>query len=64
MPEEAILQPQRVVVGNCPECGRLFVIPNNHETWPPARCSCGWVDGLDGLIHRHRQERIMPWDMP
>lgn len=63
MPEsEGILQPERVIVGNCPACGRLLVIPNNHEVWPPARCQCGWVDGTSGLEHYHRQERLMEWE--
>lgn len=60
--EGRTFQPARVIVGTCPECGRLLVILNDHEVWPPARCTCGWVDGTSGLENKIRMERIMPWE--
>lgn len=37
-----IYQPERVLVGACPACGRLLVIHNDHEVWPWITCACGW----------------------
>lgn len=32
--EEPTHQPERVIAGNCPDCGRVVVVFNNRETWP------------------------------
>jgi len=40
----------RVWIGFCPQCGRLHVIENSGECWPPAECKCGWLGGLPELV--------------
>lgn len=51
------LQPERALVGHCPECGRVCVVVNNHGGWPLVKCSCGWVDGTTALVNRARRDR-------
>jgi ribosomal protein L37AE/L43A len=51
-----IFQPARLVVGGCPDCGRLIVIHNDHEVWPPSLCECGWAGATVDLVMRCRFE--------
>lgn len=51
------LQPERVLVGNCPECDRVCVVFNNHEGWPLVACSCNWRGTTTELANRARRER-------
>ena len=57
---ERIHQPERAVIGNCPECTRVIIVLNDHETWPLAVCRCGWKDGITAIVNRTRYERGMP----
>lgn len=57
MEDQRVYQPARLIVGWCPECGRLVVIHNDHEVWPLAKCDCGWVSGTGGLVDQARFER-------
>lgn len=54
---DATLQPDRVLVGNCPQCGRVCVILNNHGSWPLVHCTCDWTDATTALANRARRER-------
>lgn len=61
--EEPTHQPARVIAGNCPECGRLCVLFNNHEVWSLFRCSCGWVGATGEVVDYVRRDAKMPWEM-
>ena len=49
---------ERVLVGNCPECGRVCVVFNDRETWPVVACPCGWRADTLSLDNRHRIEGV------
>lgn len=57
MAEQPTLQPERVLLGHCPECERVVLVQNNRETWPLVRCACGWVGGTTDVANRTRYER-------
>lgn len=50
-------QPERVLVGHCPECGRVVVVENHHESWPLVTCACGWRDGTTAIRNGRLYER-------
>lgn len=50
------LQPQRVLIGTCPYCGRVCVVLNNHGSWPLVECECGWTGATTRLANRARRE--------
>lgn len=54
----ATIQPERVLVGNCPVCGRVIVQENNHEGWPIVDCSCDWSGTTTEVMNRHRVDRL------
>jgi len=54
--EEPTQQPERAIVGHCPECARVVILCNNHESWPLVVCHCGWEGGTDGIVNRVRVE--------
>lgn len=47
----------RVVVGHCPDCGRVVVVFNNLESWPLAVCSCGWHGAMTEIHNATRYEQ-------
>ena len=55
--EEKTRQPERVIVGHCPDCLRVIIVENNHEMWPVVHCFCGWSGGTSAVINRRRYER-------
>lgn len=50
-------QPERVLLGHCPECKRVVVVENNLETWPLVECACGWAGSTQDVEHRQRYDR-------
>lgn len=57
---KATRQPERVLVGHCPNCMRVVVIENHYETWPLATCQCGWFGwggGTNGVKNGKLYER-------
>lgn len=56
-PEQPTHQPERVVAGNCPDCGRVCVVFNNHEVWPLVVCCCGWTGATTDVRRHTRLER-------
>lgn len=63
MTREPTHQPERVIAGNCPACGRLCVVFNNHESWPLVDCTCGWSGPTTSVLNHTRLDRLMPWQM-
>ena len=47
-------QADRVIVGFCPDCKRVVVVMNNHETWPLVPCTCGWEGATTDISNRTR----------
>ena len=42
----------RVVVGRCPDCGAVLIVPNDGESWPLVRCAyCKWAGDTDSFEH-------------
>lgn len=60
--DEPTHQPDRVLTGRCPECRRVVVVFNNHESWPLVECRCGWTGATTQVDARHRLDRLMPWE--
>lgn len=52
-----IHQPERAIMGHCPDCKRVIIVENNREVWPLVECECGWTGGIPGVINRIRMER-------
>lgn len=50
-------QPTRVLVGHCPECGRVCVVENDYRSWPLVHCACGWTGATTGVRNGHLYER-------
>lgn len=63
MSHEPTHQPERAITGNCPACGRLCIVFNNHESWPLVECACAWHGPTTSLLNHARAERLMPWQM-
>ncbi len=57
MRDEPTHQPARVIAGHCPKCSEVVVVFNNHESWPPVVCKCGWGGGTNQVMHYIRLER-------
>lgn len=53
----AIEQPARVIIGHCPECGKVLIVTNNYEVWPLVECHCGWISDTQAIKNRARYER-------
>lgn len=53
----AVHNPQRAVVGLCPDCERVIVITNDFEVWDLAECPCGWAGGTDAIKQYIRLEK-------
>ena len=42
----------RVVVGRCPDCGAVLIVPNDGESWPLVRCMyCEWAGDTTSFTH-------------
>jgi endogenous inhibitor of DNA gyrase (YacG/DUF329 family) len=59
----AVHQPERVIVGNCPDCGRVIVVLNNREVWPFIECECGARLQTTDIVQSHRVERTQGWQV-
>lgn len=49
---QRVVQANRVIVGNCPECGTPLVMLNDHEAWGYFLCKCGW-HGATGAVENY-----------
>ena len=54
--ENETRQPERVLLGHCPVCGRVVVVENHHEVWPLVNCRCGWDGATDEIADYVRYE--------
>lgn len=61
---DRVYQPDRVIVGHCPHCGRVVVVHNDHEVWPYINCECGQAYSTTEIDNVHRVERLMYWERP
>lgn len=52
-----VYQPARVIVGNCPNCGRVVCVHNDHEVWAYVDCECGAKYPTTLIVNPTRVER-------